>query len=283
VIIHRKVPDKKIKDRVAHSDSSRINKKLKFSPDSTIAILTTSRFYNVPFPKLYHDIFIRINSSGAETLILDLRGNPGGKIREASCLYSYLVDSSYFFIKKSEVVSRTSLLHTGYFRGAPLYGKIILLAFVPFRVIRLGVIFLHTKKDSDKHFYFSLSGSKSHDPKIENFKGRIYVLIDEGSYSAASLLASDLKGSGRAFFVGEETGGASNGCVAGIMVVYTLPNSKLKTRFGLMQTRPYFEPGIWGRGILPDKEIKPTLEDYINKNDPALKWTLDEITGKHKE
>jgi hypothetical protein len=50
-----------------------------------------------------------------------------------------------------------------------------------------------------------------------------------------------------------------------------------------MQTRPYFEPGIWGRGILPDKEIKPTLEDYINKNDPALKWTLDEITGKHKE
>jgi C-terminal processing protease CtpA/Prc len=44
------------------------------------------------------------------------------------------------------------------------------------------------------------------------FKGKIYVMINGGSFSASSLISSNLKLK-RVTFVGEETGGAFNGTV----------------------------------------------------------------------
>ena len=62
----------------------------------------------------YRDCFLKMDSLGVKTLILDLRGNPGGKIRDIYNLYSYLVDSSFYFIDKSNVVSRTSVIHVNF-------------------------------------------------------------------------------------------------------------------------------------------------------------------------
>lgn len=69
--------------------------------------------------------------------------------------------------------------------------------------------------------------------QADHFNGEVYVLINGGSFSATTLLAANLKSSGRAVFVGEETGGAYNGCVAGSLPVYTTPNSKLPFRMGV--------------------------------------------------
>jgi hypothetical protein len=68
--------------------------------------------------------------------------------------------------------------------------------------------------------------------------------------------------------VGEETGGAFNGTVAGFMPVVELPHSELKI-IGLMMMAPHHKTG---RGIFPDKEIIPTLEDRLKGNDPELSW-----------
>jgi C-terminal processing protease CtpA/Prc len=106
-------------------------------------------------------------------------------------------------------------------------------------------------------------------------------LINGGSFSASCILSSNLKGSGRALFVGEETGGAFNGTVAGIMPVVTLPESKLNLRLGLALIQPHYKTEIVGRGIFPDVSIKPTLQDRINGNDPELNWVLDDIKGLH--
>jgi hypothetical protein len=81
--------------------------------------------------------------------------------------------------------------------------------------------------------------------------------------------------------VGQETGGAYNGTVAGFMPKIKLPNSKIQIRTGIMLMASKFKTAKEGRGIFPDKEIIPTIEDRIKENDPELDWILNEI--KHHE
>jgi C-terminal processing protease CtpA/Prc len=105
----------------------------------------------------------------------------------------------------------------------------------------------------------------------------VYVLINGGSFSASCILSSNLKGAGRAVFFGEETGGSYNGTVAGMLPLVKLPKTKLNIRLGLARITPYYKTVIDGRGIFPDIEIKPTLDDRIKGNDPELNRVVNEI------
>jgi len=49
----------------------------------------------------------------------------------------------------------------------------------------------------------------------------------------------------------------------------------------LALVQPFYKPDIYGRDIFPDIEIKPTLQDRIEGNDPELKWIFDDIKGSH--
>ena len=128
-------------------------------------------------------------------------------------------------------------------------------------------------KESDGKKYYA-THTRPHKVNPHAFKGKIYVLINGGSFSASSLISSNLKSSKRVTFVGEETGGAFNGTVAGFMPVLELPHSELKIRIGIMAMVPHHKTEIIGRGIFPDKEITPSLEDRLQGNDPELNWIL---------
>ena len=67
--------------------------------------------------------------------------------------------------------------------------------------------YLKVRKEGEKYLY-STRFSKQKPPKPNNFKGKVYVLINGGSFSASSIISSNLKSTKRAIFVGEETGGA---------------------------------------------------------------------------
>ena len=105
----------------------------------------------------------------------------------------------------------------------------------------------------------------------------MYVLINGNSFSASSILSTNLQATNRAVFVGEETGGAYNGTVAGIYKSYILPNSLIKVRIGLMHIDAPFKTEPDGYGIKPDKYIVPTHQDLINNIDPELDWILMDI------
>ena len=64
------------------------------------------------------------------------------------------------------------------------------------------------------------------------------------------------------------------------MPILTLPNSKLPFRIGLQDIRPYHKTEEFGRGIMPDKEIIPTIEQIENNEDPELEWILQDIAHK---
>jgi C-terminal processing protease CtpA/Prc len=248
-----------------------------FEPDSSIAVMKINDFSKGSYKKFYSNSFSQMDSLRTKYLILDLRDNPGGRIKEIFNLYSYLADTNFYFLDKSEVVSKTSLLHNNFFMRNP----VSMFLFLPVEIVYTTIILLKVKKDANNKYYYTYSGTVSGHPKPDNFKGKVYVLINGGSFSASCILSSNLKGSERAFFVGEETGGAYNGTVAGLMPLVRLPKSKLNIRLGLACVQPHYKSDIEGRGIFPDFQIKPTLEDRIKGNDPELSWVLDDIRGRH--
>lgn len=158
--------------------------------------------------------------------------------------------------------------------------KVGLVIFSPIILYTTTKQIIATKKDENGNFYIKNKESKIAEPKPNKFDGTLYVLINGRSFSASCILSSNLKGSKRAFFVGEETGGTYNGTVAGTMPILTLPNSKLPFRIGLQDIRPYHKTEEFGRGIMPDKEIIPTIEQIENNEDPEMDWILQDIKNK---
>jgi C-terminal processing protease CtpA/Prc len=250
-----------------------------YEPDSSIALMKINDFAKGRYKKFYRNSFNQLDSLKTRILIIDLRDNPGGRLYEIYNLYSYLTDKDFQFLDRSEVVSRTSLLYNNYFRRGPL----TLILGLPAELIYSGIVFLKVKKGADNKFYYKWNSSRMSHAKPNNFKGKIYVLINGGSFSASCLLSSNLKGPDRAVFAGEETGGAYNGTVAGMIPLVKLPKSKLNIRLGLARITPHYKTDTEGHGIFPDFEIKPTLEDRLSGNDPELSFVLNEIRNSKPE
>ena len=249
------------------------NRNLKFiEKDSSIAVLKINHFDLGNPNRFYEESFSKIQLYNTKTLIIDLRNNTGGALKEITKLYSYLSDSTFVFINPYEVVSKTSLIEKTPFSKAPLLAKILISPFyIPY-------IYLKVHKKENGKYYVSSSDSKPMSINKKAFKGKVYILINGGTFSASSIISSNLKGSKRATFVGEETGGAYNGTVAGLMPTIELPNSDLKITLGLLVVAPHYKTELEGRGIFPDKEIIPTLEDHINGRDPEMNCIVEDIS-----
>ena len=133
------------------------------------------------------------------------------------------------------------------------------------------------KIDGKPHFKFK--SSKLQKPKKEHvYKGKIYVLINPLSFSASSVLSNKLKATKRAYFVGDETGGAYNSTVAGMFTNIELPNSKERLSFGVMVLETPHKTTPDGYGVKPDKYVKPTTLD----KDEQLDWILNSIKNNIK-
>lgn len=221
--------------------------------DSNIAYLKIRTFYNGSNYVGYHGIFEDIEKRKLKTLIIDLRGNTGGEILWAASVYSHLIDSPKYFYRLPEEIKQQKKLYEN--------EKI--------------------RKWFDR---ISKSDYQMIQPYSSTFKGKIYVLIDGGSFSASSLLATNLKDLKNVTLVGEETGGSKNVWTAIALKSITLPISQLLLRYGTVPA--YFGDitNIDGRGIMPDVPITYQIEDYLAGKDLELHWVLEDIkkNGTHQ-
>jgi len=242
--------------------------------DNSVAYLKILGFGQGNHKKFYKETFAKIDSAQCENLIIDLRDNGGGSLDEIENLYAYLALKPFKFINKAETKTRIPATKAMFSkRGVGLLeGTFRILAAPGLLVYDL----LHFKKENGKRYY-KLTKSKLQKPHKTNFKGKIYVLTNGYSFSASSVLATNLRGTARAFFVGEETGGAYNGTVAGQSKYVTLPNSKVRMKFGMLQVESPYQIDPNGYGIKPDVEIIPTQKDRLQKRDPELDWVLEDI------
>lgn len=106
------------------------------------------------------------------------------------------------------------------------------------------------------------------------FKGRVYVLISQVTFSAAMDFASAIKCFNIAALVGQET--CDTPVSYGASLPFNLPNSNL---FLLVPIK-YFVGACGkpdGRGVLPDYEVKQKAQDTAKGIDTVLQFTLDLI------
>lgn len=256
------------------------SKKLSFvASDSSIAVLKIKDFSKGNYRKAYKSVFEDLKSKKVQTLILDLRNNPGGRVVDAVDLYSYLTSGEFQMLQPAQVVSKTSLWKLGMFDRIPKILYPLAAIGYPFY---MGFSTIRTKKNDDGTFTYSLVGAQKRQNNVNFFSGKIYVLINGNSFSAACLVSSALKANKEVTFVGEETGGAFNSTVAGLLPIVKLPNSKIALRIGLMDIGTTNKTEVFGRGVFPDKEIIPTLNDKIYNKDPEMDWILNDIKLKNK-
>ena len=281
----REVYVKSNKDSTMQKKSD--TRKLSFlTADSTIALLRISNFSSGNYQEFYKKSFETLSAVKTQTLVIDLRDNPGGSLSEIAYLYSFLADSEFIFVDKAEITSPLITAFQGKSLNSvlaekPIAQKIVITILYPITYPLSSVVdLLSISKNQNGKYYYSYSSSKTKRPQKNHFTGKIYALANGGSFSASCILLSNLQGSKRAFIVGEETGGAYNGTVAGRMITKTLPASKLRLTVGTQTIQPHYKSEIEGRGIFPDKEIIPTIENRKNQQDPELDWIMNQIINK---
>jgi len=216
------------------------------TPNDNVAYLKLRTFYNPPNFAGYQYIFDDIERRKLKTLIIDLRGNTGGEIFWAARILSHLFDTPKYIFRLPEEIKQQKRL----------YDNPKIKAWV------------------DK---ISMSDYPMVYPYSFRFKGKVYVLIDGGSFSASGLLASNLKGMKNVTLVGEETGGSKNIWTAGTHKSVTLPHSQLLLKYGDIPA--YFGDldQIDGRGVMPDVPITYQIEDFLTGKDLELDWVLKDI------
>ena len=245
--------------------------------DSTLFVLRVKNFSASSHRKAYPILFDSIRKMGLQTLVLDLRDNPGGRVADAVNLYRYFTDQPFTLLQPAAVTSKTSLWKLGalpnmspvaypfFFVGYPFY---------------MAFTYLRTTHNSKGGYQYKLTGSRPVMPAAQAFTGKLYVLINGGSFSAACIESAALKQRPNTHFVGEETGGAFNGTVAGIMPVVRLPHSKISVRLGLMHIQPVAQSEVMGRGVFPDTPIIPTREDRVKARDVEMEWVVSDAARK---
>lgn len=243
-----------------------------YGKDSTLAYLKIGQFGEGRYKKAYAKLFDSIRNAGSEVLVLDLRDNPGGRAMEITELYKYFADSTFKIYAPSKVSSKASLLNAGFYSRMPKAIWPFFSIYYPFYAVHR---FVNTKKHADGNYYYAgMSGNKWKTPHENAFKGKIYLLVNSGSFSAACIMASRLAVLPHVTTVGEETGGDFNGTVAGIMPILHLPHSNIIWRIGLMHVRPVNRTDVKGRGIFPDQWFSQSVQDIVADKDKALDWIL---------
>jgi hypothetical protein len=208
--------------------------------------------------------FESIQKKKIKYLIVDLRGNTGGAMQLE--FLKYILDEGtdlgqYDIVKQ---VKRKQLRKMGVLmRQAPtkryLQNK---------RLMRMGSLLKN-------EFTGELKIEKAY--TSNRFKGKIVVITDEGSFSAAAILAAHLKTLADAKIVGQKAGGSFYGGNAGTLPV-KLKKSKLVVNFN----PNFFASNLFGEEI--DADIKtPDSEAFDEDAIPQSTYEKNQKKGKVTE
>ena len=249
------VPPKPKKDSL--SKSSVVNSKTKIPKpapikkwtllvDSTAntAFMNLSSFSGKGFRKFVRQSFRTIHSRGVKNLVIDLRSNGGGEIKNSTLLTRYISDHS-FKIADSVVAKNRGI------RKIPGSSYFDLMGYALAKV-------MISKKASDGGFHISRYEKHYYIPITKNhFDGSVYILQGGFTFSASTLFTSPLIKQKNVTIVGEETGGGYYGNSAILIPSIKLPHSKLLFRLPLYRmvmdkTRPK------GGGVIPDVLVEPS-------------------------
>jgi hypothetical protein len=249
------VPPKPKKDSLSKSNvvSSKTKtpkpapiKKWTLLVDSTAntAFMNLSSFSGKGFRKFIRRSFRTIQNRGVKNLVIDLRSNGGGEIKNSTLLTQYISDHS-FKIADSVVAKNRGI------RKIPMSSYLDVMGYALAKV-------MISKKASDGGFHINRYEKHYYQPVTKNhFDGHVYILQGGFTFSASTLFTSPLIKQKNVTIVGEETGGGYYGNSAILIPNIKLPHSKLLFRLPLYRmvmdkTRPK------GGGVIPNVLVEPS-------------------------
>ncbi len=220
------------------------------------------RFESFQFSKgLKYDEFLKksfesMKKKKIDKLIIDLRGNTGGIIQVE--ILRYLLDEGtdiggYTFEKQ---LSKSDLKKLG----------------VKMRSWTTKVYLKNLKalKKADKRNLEANGPLKVGKNYPEKFKGNIVVITDEGTFSAASILACHLKTLARAKIVGTTAGGSFYAGNAG-----TLELELKKSNLSIQLNPNFFNTQLYPAANIDLEIKKPDLETFSESLIPSVKFEVN--------
>lgn len=206
------------------------------------AIFTIKTWYNKKLKKEIDIVLSQLQQKNIDNLILDLRDNQGGNFSPAIYLLSYLLNQPFqYFTEVKSVKENTPNSQVLKSRK----GKI----------------------------------PKTHQAKNNTYKGKVYVLINGGSFSNTSSFCSRLEYYKQGIFIGEETGGNKvvfSG-VFGLKGKTILPNTRIVLDNSNYRLTVTDISENTGHGVIPNYLVKPSIEDIIQQKDVALNTAFELI------
>ena len=230
---------------------------LEVLPDERLGILSVRAFGDPAsgpkFPELLEQSFRTLQDREIVHLVLDLRGNGGGRDEYGALLVSYLCDRPFRYFDRIEVTSD--------YKGP---GEIA--------------------EREGRRLMLSHSGLSEQQPAELHFTGDVHVLIDGGTFSTAADVATVLHHNRLASFAGEETGGGYDGNTSGETSRIVLPNSGFTVFVPMwMYTTANLGHGFTGRGVVPDLLIHPGIEDVLAGRDLVLQLVRERIRAADED
>jgi hypothetical protein len=238
---------------------------LAFRDGDAIAILTIRSFAGpadvagmTPLSEFIPDAFRQITARAARALIIDVRGNGGGRDELGRILLAHLMDRPF-----------------EYYRGLFINGRDISFAAHVDRWPGPVPDTIAAPDPQGRLRLISHPNLGEHQPAEARFRGPVFILMDGESFSTTAEFLSLAHFHRRATFVGEESGGGYYGDTGGVVLTLTLPRTGMRIRLPMVRYElavDAFSPP--DRGVPPDYRIEPEIGDVPTGRDRAMEGAM---------
>ena len=243
--------------RKAPAANEDLNQRAARIADGGIAYLRPGPFYNNEadatdpydtsvFSTFLDAVFTRFIQADCESLVIDLRDNPGGDNSFSDLMVSWFADKPYRFLSRFEVKASQAAIDSNQKRIDPAKPNSISQQFAAaYQQRKLGEVF-----DFDIPMAYPRQGPR--------FSGKVYLLINRRTYSNGVMVAALAQDYGFATVVGEET--ADLASTYGAMEQFALSRTGIIVSFPKARlVRP--NGNTEARGVVPDIVIRTPLSE----------------------
>ncbi len=222
-----------------------------FQEDRTL-YMKINNFNNDPlFEKFIDNCFTEMETGNLNSLIIDLRLNPGGNSICGDIIFAHLYKGKFSQFSSSSI------------RISKQFKE------------RRGTKGINYRKKDLKNGVVEFGTYKSRPENIDKiFNGKVYVLISGTTASSASAFAATVQDYNRGILIGDETGGL--GSTYGDSLLFALPNTGLELRVSCKYfCRPNGDRS--NKAVLPDFYVSQNPEDIYQGRDTIIDFTLNHI------
>jgi hypothetical protein len=229
---------------------------LEIDSSGRFAVMSVNSFSKGKLRGFFRRSFKKLKKENISSLVLDIRSNGGGRIGLSTLLTKYISRHPFKVADTVYAVTKNLGPYTKYIKG---------------KFLNNIALFFISRKKQDGLYHIGHLERKLYQPKKQNhYNGKVYVLTNGPTFSAAALFANAVKGQDGITLVGEETGGGWHGN-DGIMIPdIKLPNTKLKVRLPLFRLVQYHHVPKNGTGVIPDIYIGTNYEAIIKGFDKKM-------------